>query len=197
MPRAKARTTYHHGDLRAALLRAGIELVSRHGDPRLHDVAGREGPRPSRSRRHTVTTRIATRCSRRSRSEGFHQLATRFEAVGPGKDRSARLAAAYVGFAVEHPAQFRVMFEGQLDKARYPDLKAAGDRAFGVLISEAAALAGPKASAAKRATATAALWSVVHGFATIAIEDGFSQLQGGLSSEELLRGAIKHVVDSM
>jgi AcrR family transcriptional regulator len=129
--------------------------------------------------------------------EGFNRLAARFEAAGPGDQRPERLASIYVGFAVEHPWHFRAMFEGQLDKVKYPELKAAGDRAFGFLIGEAAALVGPEASAGARAIATATLWSVVHGFATIAIENGFSQLDGGLSLRELLRGTIERVVASL
>ena len=185
----KPRTTYHHGDLRAALIRAGISLVARHGIRgfTMAQAAKSAAVAVSAPYRHfedrdALLAAIA--------EEGFVRLAARFEKVAEEPDRLARLAAAYVAFAVEHPDHFRVMFEGQLDKARYPDLKAAGDRAFSVLLREAAALAGPTADAAARATATAAMWSVVHGFALIAIDGGFAQLDGGLSVGELLRRTI-------
>jgi len=192
-PAAKPRPTYHHGDLRAALLRAGIDLVSRYG------IRGFTMSQAAKAASVAVSAPYRHYADRDAllaaiAAEGFNRLATRFEAVGPGKDRVGRLAAVYVEFAIEHPSHFRVMFEGQLDKSQYPELKVAGERAFGFLISEAHALAGPDATSTKRATLTAALWSAVHGFATIAIEDGFSQLESGLSLQELLRGAMAHVV---
>jgi len=189
----KPRKTYHHGDLRAALVRAGIDLVSRYGSRGFTMSQAAKAARVAVSApyrhyadRDALLAAIA--------EEGFKRLAGRFESVAAGDDRTERLAAAYVGFAVEHPAHFRVMFEGQLDKARYPALKEAGDRAFAVLLDEASALAGSKARAPERATATAALWSVVHGFAVIAIEGGFGQLEGGLPLDELLRRTIRQVV---
>jgi len=192
----KSRTTYHHGDLRAALVRAGIELVTRYG------IRGFTMSQAAKAASVAVSAPYRHYADRDAllaaiAEEGFKRLSERFESVAAGKDRLERLAAAYVGFAVEHPAHFRVMFDGQLDKTRYPTLEVAGAHAFGVLLGEAAALAGPKASAARSATATALLWSVIHGFAVIAIEEGFSRLEGGLSLDELLRRSVKQVAASM
>lgn len=69
-------------------------------------------------------------------AEGFEELARRMAlandaAAAQGKHEVLRLAAeAYLGFALEQPAVFRVMFRPELcDSARFPRAQAAGERA--------------------------------------------------------------------
>ena len=69
-------------------------------------------------------------------AEGFEELARRMAsandaAAAQGKREVLRLAAeAYLGFALEHPAVFRVMFRPELcDPARFPRALAAAEHA--------------------------------------------------------------------
>ena len=69
-------------------------------------------------------------------TEGFEELARRLHsaveiACADGKSEVLRVAAdAYLGFALEHPAVFRVMFRPELcDPARFPRAQAAAENA--------------------------------------------------------------------
>src|SRR5262245_4881527 len=128
MPRAKKRA-YHHGDLRRALLDAALELVSSKGVQALtlREVARRAGVTHAAPYHHfpskeALFAAVAT--------EGFRDLAAAMRAAlsgrrGPFASLRA-IGVAYVRFATEHPAHFRIMFRPGLIGARLaPDLVAA------------------------------------------------------------------------
>lgn len=197
--RKKTRSTYHHGDLRGALIRAGVKLVAKYG------IGGLTMARVAKAAQVAVSAPYRHFDDRNAllaaiAAEGFGRLTAQFETVGDGKNRVQRLALVYVGFALENREHFRVMFEGQLDKSLYPELQAAGDRTFAVLAQAAQTLSGTRnpsratATVATATVATATIWSVVHGFAVIAIADGFSVFNVAL--ETLLARTVAQVVSS-
>ena len=124
MPKSATPNTYHHGDLRNALLRVAAELVVSHGVEgfSLREAARRVGVTPTACYRHfadkaALLTAVA--------SEGFAKMALSMETqmtkerkspragTSPTKQAVKRFFAvgnAYVRFAVDNPAQFRVMF---------------------------------------------------------------------------------------
>lgn len=65
------------------------------------------------------------------RARGFRRLAEALESVAAGDRRRARdIGEAYVRFADENPAEYRLMFDlSQPDDARYPDLVEASQQA--------------------------------------------------------------------
>lgn len=115
MPQASA--PYHHGDLRAACLRAARELLEEGGDAglSLRAVARRAGVSPTAPYRHyadrdALVSAVA--------AEGYRELAGYLAAAHPSPatpDDLAAIAVAYVRFALEHPALFRVMFAEPCD----------------------------------------------------------------------------------
>ena len=114
------RPTYHHGDLRNALVLAAVELVEESGVDTfsLREASRRVGVSPSASYRH-FRDRFAL--LRAVAEDGFYRLAEQMEAEAD-EARAERHGAegavaafsamgrAYVRFAVHHQAQFRVMF---------------------------------------------------------------------------------------
>src|SRR5580704_725515 len=103
MPSSSAR--YHHGDLRAACLRAAQELLEEDGATALsvRAVARRAGVSPGAPYRHyadrdALISAVA--------AEGYRELAGHLAAV----------AVAYVKFALGRPALFRVMFGEPCDR---------------------------------------------------------------------------------
>ena len=93
------------------------------------------------------------------------------------------MGVAYVRFAAEHPALFRLMFGAEVARGRVRDtgLRSASDGAFEVLLAGARGLdqRAPDAVVQQRAVGA---WSIVHGLAGLLLDDQLSIL--GLSIED-------------
>src|SRR3982074_3658221 len=110
MPPANA--TYHHGDLRAACLSAALELLEEGGATALsrRAVAGGAGVSPAAPYRHYADREALVSAVA---AVGYRELAERLTAAHPSPstpEELARVAIAYVQFALDRPALFRTMF---------------------------------------------------------------------------------------
>jgi AcrR family transcriptional regulator len=165
--------TYHHGDLRRALVDASIGLIAESGPEgfTLREVARRANVSHSAPYRHfqdksDLLAAVA--------EQGFNDLFQAVtDAVARGRsplERLRRSGAAYVTFAIEHTAHFRVMFGTELDAEKHPSARAAGEKAFGALVAVVAECqaAGALSPGETRKKARIA-WSLVHGIAHLAI----------------------------
>jgi AcrR family transcriptional regulator len=144
-------TTYHHGDLRAAILEAAARMIEKEGLKGLsvREAARRAGVSHTAPYRH-FPDRDALLAA--LAEEGFSELSKALE------NRSGReLAEAYVRFALEHPQRFRLMFASG---RAHPDLRVQFGTAFAEL--------GAGAS-----LAAAAAWSLVHGLAQLILDGHF------------------------
>ncbi|MYZ11021.1 TetR family transcriptional regulator [Streptomyces sp. SID2999] len=113
----QASSSYHHGDLRAACLRAARELLEEDGSAglSLRAVARRAGVSATAPYRHyadrdALVSAVA--------AEGYRELAEHLAAAHPeprNPDELASVAVAYVRFALDRPAMFRVMFAEPCD----------------------------------------------------------------------------------
>jgi AcrR family transcriptional regulator len=147
---------------RALLESEGLASLS------LREVARRAGvthqaPYHHFGDRETILAELVT--------EGFEQLATRLAAANDRSiDPREHLQAAfeaYVGFAIDHPGVFRVMFRPELcDAARFPAAVSAGNRAHGELQRMVARVHGPDDG-----QCLASLhWAQVHGLACLMVD---------------------------
>lgn len=169
-PRARGR--YHHGDLRRALVAAGLEILRETGLPglTLRAIAARVGVSHTAPRNHfpslgALHSAIA--------AEGFRMHAAAMQVgIGPMSTREERLRAAvlgYVTFALEHPELFALMFAVMRQQPDDPDRSAAAAASYAVLEGISRGLVWPGAAGDDRQQRTEAmLWSFVHGFATLA-----------------------------
>jgi AcrR family transcriptional regulator len=173
--RKKAAGSYHHGELRRALLDAALGIVEREGTGAvsLSEAARRVGVSPQASYNHFRDKRAllaaaaeetvrALTAAMRAAAGGASTVGERFEATG----------VAYVVYASEHPARLRLLSAPELaDKADHPELVAAYDEAFGVLVQaiEACQRAGlVRRTDARRLAVTA--WSTVHGASWLLVD---------------------------
>jgi len=105
-------------------------------------------------------------------SKGFLELAQRTSAArGSAAHALAGLEAvgvAYVDFAADHPAIYRLMFGPGCDKAAHPELLHAGQEALGVLVQavQACQTAGLVPNPDTETVALAG-WSLCHGLASL------------------------------
>ena len=181
-----AKPTYHHGDLRRALLDAAASAIEESGVTALslRDLARRAGVSHAAPAHHFgdkagLLTAMAT--------EGYELLADALEAA----DGFLETGVAYVRFAVGHRAHFEVMFTPELYDRDDPALAAARDRTGGVLYRSAEDL--PDAAADPGAVRDAALaaWSIAHGFATLWLSGSLPDL--GASPDEAARLVLREL----
>ncbi len=134
-----AKNHYHHGNLREALIEAAAEEVAAHGanNLSLRAVARRAGVSQAAPYHHFKDKEalIAEICQ-----IGFAELQARstksVEGIADAPSRLHALAFAYVKFARDRTAVFRVMFGGHItDKACYPELEEAAQCSMQLLTS--------------------------------------------------------------
>ncbi|MEU2118713.1 TetR/AcrR family transcriptional regulator [Streptomyces sp. NPDC016459] len=173
-----SRSTYHHGDLRQAVLTAALDVIAAEGPAALslRDLARRAGVSHAAPAHHFkdrtgLLTALAT--------QGYGLLADALAAAPDLRERGVR----YVRFAVEHPAHFQVMFQPELLRTDDPDLLAAKERASAGLRTGVAELRDvPDARAAGIAA-----WSLAHGFATLLLTHNVRDALGDRDPEEYFR----------
>ena len=98
-------------------------------------------------------------------ADGFRRLAATLREVYEATGSFLEVGVAYVGFAVNHRAHFEVMFRPELYRTDDPELVRARDAARALLYPPAADLTNT--ADADDARAAVAAWSLVHGLATL------------------------------
>ena len=112
-------------------------------------------------------------------ARAFGEFADALEAAAGdnGADRAARIhgqGVAYVRFAIARPGRFALMWRRALLDNDDATLDAAGRRAFRTLDRLVRGDAAPPAPPGDPASAASvACWSIVHGFATLALDGVF------------------------
>jgi AcrR family transcriptional regulator len=180
--RTKSATrTYHHGDLRRALVQAAFVMVTEEQDWRfsLRELARRAGvshnaPYSHFADKSDLLAAVA--------AAGMERLGEKMQMAVAGIENPAEAlqasGLAYVRFGVENPALYRLVFGPTLAASgeRPAVTREAGDRTRSVLeqIIERGAKSGAFAVSPDdhRGLAIAVLtaWSVVHGLTTLVID---------------------------
>lgn len=134
------KQTYHHGDLRNALVSEALKLLEQDGAANftLRDLAARVGvshaaPYAHFEDKNALLAAVAV--------VGFQKLTTYLEAAVRGHsdptEQYVHMGEAYVRFGMENPALYNLMFTSEElpeQRDRFPELKEAGTAAFGALI---------------------------------------------------------------
>jgi AcrR family transcriptional regulator len=162
--------TFHHGNLRAALIEAARAVMEEtsSSDLSLRDLARRVGVSPMAAYRHFTDKEDLLRAVA---DLGFADLVQRMEAAqkthAEPLARVAEMCRAYLAFAQGHPAMFDLMFAAPvLKRGLTPDNCT---RAFGSLQSAVAACPAPGTDPGAVAAATIRLWSLVHGYSCLVL----------------------------
>lgn len=176
-PAAQEPRRYHHGDLRNALVEAGLKLLEtrRPGDAPddlgLRELAREVGVSATAIYRH-FPDKQALRAA--LAFEGLARLAQRQQqaSADAGGGAAGFLASglSYVHFAADHPQLFRLVFsfaqsEDLLDAS--PDTVSAAMRGLRQDIDR---LLPPDWPAGRRKAATLHAWALVHGLAVLVLD---------------------------
>lgn len=163
---------YHHGDLRAALIDAGLQLTRADGPEALtiREATRRVGVSPNAAYRHfadreallrAVATGIQSRMAARMQSSTRRRGSTEQQA----RDRLRAVGLGYIGFALDEPGWFTVAFfgsDGPNETAVAPPYIALVE-ALDAMVKAGALLSQ------RRDGAEWPCWSAVHGFAELAL----------------------------
>ena len=195
-----SKKNYHHGDLKNALVKAGIEILASEGPGALslRRVAKQAGvshaaPYAHFADKEALIAAIST--------DGFRQL---FETLEPVvqeyRAEPARLlvetAWAYLQFVLDEPGRFKVMFSSLLEKEKdYPDFVQVSQESFGLVVQvteicQQAGLLRPGPAD----LAAAGLWSMVHGFAALRLE---GQLPHSLQERYALQAMLVELLNQI
>ena len=174
------RRAYRHGDLRNALVEAGLRLAAGGGPNAvvLREATRQAGVSPNAAYRHfadreDLLAAVSLRCLAFVASEIARELEG---ADGPGRsgDAGARLDAvgrAYVRFALREPGLFRTAFSVHTDPEAGRGAEGGGLGPFGLLLQvlDDAVVSGAMPPE-RRPGAEVAAWSAVHGLAVLLLD---------------------------
>jgi len=156
MPARAKGGRYHHGDLRAALIDAAIEVIGERG------VRGFSMAEASRRLGVAVSAPYAHFADRDEllAAVAVHAYERFYAEVVPGMsqfntpaEQLAELARGYVRFAAAHRPLFEVLYEAGLDKARHPEIEAAARLIDDAFMTCVRALSGDQALSEELASA--------------------------------------------
>ncbi len=186
------RRGYHHGNLREALVRAALDLITEKGPGgfTFADAARSAGVSSAAPYRHfrdrdALMADVAQRgfaqfadALTRAWNEGRPDAFTAFQAIG----------RAYLTFAREEPAYYSAMFEAGVSQDADPGLREAADRAFGVLRKAAETLCAelPKANRPPALMMSLHIWAMAHGIASLFARPDAGRRKLPMVPEELL-----------
>lgn len=169
------KKSYHHGNLREALLVAARDILVDTGIDglSLRKVASQAGVSATAMYSHFRDKRellavLAT--------EGFEELAATMEAEVAGRpapqDNLMGLAGGYVQFATSNPALFNLMFGPSLGELlEFPELAEASTRAYELMATAVAGRMEATGTPEQTKVAVAGAWALVHGLSTL-LNDG-------------------------
>lgn len=200
--KAATSSSYHHGDLHDALLKAAERILERDGLPglTLRAVAREAGVSHAAPAHHfgDLTGLVSELAA-----IGFRQFNAAMRAAGeigttPTEKGRAR-ATAYVDYARTHPGMYTLMFRAERLDMKRPALDEAAEAAFASLVG---AVGADRKETIEEQTLTldqaadiVRAWSLVHGFTSLLLDDRLydvlRRLPAGTDADALLLAMLR------
>jgi AcrR family transcriptional regulator len=194
--RSKSRRSYHHGNLREALIEAALDLIADKGPAgfTFAEAARAAGVSPAAPYRHFADRdALMADVARR----GFERLETVLsEAWDDGRPKPMtafqNLGRAYLAFANDEPAYYAAMFETGLPPDLDPELAQAGDRAFAVMrdACETIVAGMPAAQRPPALMVSLHIWALAHGIASLFARGDAARRPLPMPPEDLLEAGV-------
>jgi len=193
MDTVKDGKAYHHGQLREALILAGLQLLNEGGvaGVDLRKVARMAGVSHAAPYRHFPDKRALIAAIA---EQGFASLTAAMRdalaSVHPtdGRAQFRAMGHAYIGFALANPALMREMFSGlTVDRADFPSLYTASKESFGLLYGTIAQTFGEPVE-----LRTVITFRAIHGLALLLLEN-----QLPLTADKTVEGLVDASLDTL
>jgi AcrR family transcriptional regulator len=187
---------YHHGNLKEALIRAALDLIAQKGAggftfaeaARWAGVSAAAPYRHFRDRDDLIAG-VALK--------GFELFAAALEhawAAGRPDPGAAfkRLGRAYLDFARNEPSYYSAMFEAGISLDANPELRVAGDKAFGILRSATDGIIATLPAGTRPPGLMMGLhvWALSHGIASLFARGDAGRRAVPMPAEDLLEAAM-------
>jgi AcrR family transcriptional regulator len=195
-----AKEQYHHGDLKNALIGAGIEILSKEGihGLSLRKVAQRAGvshaaPYAHYADKQALVAAISTAGYRRL-YETLRAVDTRY--AGDPLRRLVEAAWAYAQFALQDPDHFKITFSGVIEKEQaYPSFVEMSQKSFELVVQIVAACqAAHVLKSGPPELLAVSVWGLVHGVVSLLLEGQISHtIHERYSPRELLIFALSQI----
>lgn len=164
--------SFHHGDLRAALIRAGLELLETElaEGLSLRGIARKVGVSPTAVYRHFPNKQSLLYALCEHAADGLYAAQAKAMAAGGRPGGFAETGKAYVRYAIANPALFRLLMTtrppnevSELDSTHV-------SAAMRLLSDNISSLLPPGASPQSARVFVALAWSKVHGMAMLMLD---------------------------
>jgi AcrR family transcriptional regulator len=191
--KVKRKARYHHGELREALIRATRQLVEERGAENftLADACRLAGVTTAAPYRHfkgkqEILEEIASRGFDDMRKQAMAMVAQKGEGTLQG---IIAMGQAYVAFAVQETAVFRLMFgqEPSLKKAMH--VVGSGHACFANVIDQVALYCKRNKVRGDAQEIALKLWTFVHGAASLLIDQDYDAVAPNIDVNRLIASA--------
>ncbi|HIF11361.1 MAG TPA: TetR/AcrR family transcriptional regulator [Sneathiellales bacterium] len=171
MKKSEKLNTYHHGDLKTALLDAGEEILSQKGPEAisLREIARACGVSQTAPYRHFSNKEaLLVAIAIRAFEEFGHTLRVAKESRSDPKAKLHELGKAYVEYGLNHPHRLRLMF-GRQSVLQSKDDNSIAAKGVGFSLLEDTVEELIQGDEKRLKAATIAAWSLVHGFTMLVL----------------------------
>jgi AcrR family transcriptional regulator len=191
--KVKRKARYHHGELREALIRATRQLVEERGAENftLADACRLAGVTTAAPYRHfkgkqEILEEIASRGFDDMRKQAMAMVSQKGEGTLEG---IIAMGQAYVAFAVQETAVFRLMFgqEPSLKKAMH--VVGSGHACFANVIDQVALYCKRNKVRGDAQEIALKLWTFVHGAASLLIDQDYDAVAPNIDVNRLIASA--------
>jgi AcrR family transcriptional regulator len=194
---AEARP-YHHGDLRRALIEAARRLLESEGPTALSllAVAREAGVSPAAPYHHFKDKGELLDAVAHEGWQKLDEALAKAKAEAPSiREAMTALGVAYVCFARDNPALYRVMYDTARDKEALPEtMQDREDSAYCKVRDTLVEAGADPAAAVDLELATTAAWCAAHGLAEMRGFKQFQHLKDACGGEtEFLKAVFQHM----
>jgi len=198
----RARATYHHGDLRAALIQAADVIIAEGGLEAfsLRAAAQRAGVSPGAPAHHFGSAKgLLTEVALLA----FERAGRYIDEVADSDDVAGHVRAlsiAFVTFALDHPGHFRLMFRNDLvnrNDPRFPEVSMKPGMRLGRAVVAYHGNADVDVSRFEDAADILSGMSTLHGLAHLVLEEKAPYFFRNATSREFLERDLPRVLARM
>lgn len=194
------RKNYHHGDLKNALIKAGVEILTKEGVSglSLRKVARKAGvshaaPYAHFADKQALIAAISTK-GYRDLNERIATIAARY--IDDPAQQLVVAAWEYVQFALDDPDHFKITLSGVVEREKdYPELVEMSKKGFEAVVGivESCQAAGVLDTGPSDLMAVS-VWSLVHGFASLLLNGQISHtLLDRMDVRQMLIFLLNHI----
>lgn len=184
------KTSYHHGELRQALIDAARLLINeREGnDFSLSDACRRAGVSTAAPYRHfSDKTQIINEVV----AQGFADMSNRFRTAAEtfppaSRDRIVAVGQIYLAFAIGEPALFRMMFSQKPNLATDDVATLQGKACFAYVLQEVVDYCTFHRVEGDAWMIALQLWTLVHGAASLTIDGDYAKVAPQIDTARMI-----------